>query len=81
MFVDLNSPRVKTALGAVVPVIILAAALLLGLTSLDFDAGYVGKVNAGTQQVSDAVTLVAAPHVVGTGWPGGSPLRQRGPDG
>jgi hypothetical protein len=61
--------------------IILTVAVLLGLTSLSFDVGFVGKVNAGTQQVADAVTLVAAPQLGGAGWQGGGPVCPFGSDG
>ena len=81
MFADLRSSGVKTALAVVVPVIIVIVAVLLGLTSVNFDAGYIGKVNSGTQQVADAVTLVAAPQLGGAEWQGGGPLCRIGSDG
>ena len=81
MFADLRSSRVKTALGAVVPLIVLTVAVLLGLTSLNFDGGYVGKVNAETEQVANATTLVVAPQLGGAGWQGRSPLHRLGTGG
>ena len=81
MFADLRSSRVKTALGAVVPLIVLTVAVLLGLTSLNFDVGYVGRVNAETEQVANATTLMAAPQLGGASWQGRSPLHRLGTGG
>ena len=81
MFADLRSSRVKTALGAVVPLIVLTVAVLLGLTSLNFDVGYVGRVNAETEQVANATTLVAAPQLGIAARQGRSPLHRLGTGG
>ena len=81
MFADLRSSGVKTALAAVVPVIIVTVAVLLGLTSLNFDAGYVGRVNVETERVANATTLVAAPQLGGARWQGRGPLCPLGSDG
>jgi hypothetical protein len=81
MFADLRSPGVRTALAAVVPLIILTVVIVLGLTSLNFDAGYVGRVNAGTEQVANAAMLVAPPQLGGTGGQGRGLLCQLGSDG
>jgi len=81
MFADLRSSGVKTALGAVVPLIVLTVAVLLGLTSLNFDEGYVGRVNAETEQVANATALVAAPQLAGASWQGRSPFCRLGPGG
>ncbi|HUW84925.1 MAG TPA: hypothetical protein VMZ31_19265 [Phycisphaerae bacterium] len=81
MFADLRSSGVRTALGAVVPLIVLTVAVLLGLTSLNFDGGYVGKVNAETKQVANATAMVAAPQLGGASWQGRSPLHGLGSGG
>ncbi len=81
MFADLRSSGVKTALAAVVPLIVLTVAIVLGFTSLNFDVGYVGRVNAGTEQVANAATLVAAPQLGGADRQGRGPLCRLGSDG